>query len=136
MTDDQRGRLRRSGLAGLVTLAGVYLLVIVIDRGRDVAAFSLVYAALVLWPAWRYVAAPLIDSLRGRAGVVTGPIGFAKEARRRGDARFVYVGAERLRIASPEQLEVVVAGRVYLLRYAPITRVLLDVEPVGDDRAP
>lgn len=134
MTDDQRGQLRRSGLAGLVTLAGVYLLVIVIDRGRNVATFSLVYAVLILWPAWRYVAAPLVDSLRGRAGVVTGPVRFAKEARRRGDSRFVYVGAERLRIASPEQLEVVVAGRAYLLRYAPITRVLLDVEPVVNDQ--
>ena len=48
MTDDQRRRLRHGGLVGLVTLAGVYLMVIAIDRGRDVAAFSVVYAVLML----------------------------------------------------------------------------------------
>ena len=133
MTDDQRRRLRRSGLVGLITLVGVYLLVIAIDRGRNVATFSVVYAVLILWPAWRYVAAPLIDSVRGRAGIVTGPIRFARRAGGSGDSRFVYVGAERLRVASPAQLKIVVADQAYLLRYAPITRVLLDVEPVGED---
>jgi hypothetical protein len=130
MTDDQRRRLRRSGLGGLVTLAGVYAVVIAIDRGRDVLVFSVVYAALVAWPAWRYVAAPLVDSARGRAGMLTGPVHFATTTRR-GDARFVYVGAERLRLATPAQTETLVAGRSYLVRYAPITRVVLDLQAVA-----
>ncbi len=134
MTDDQRRRLRRSAFVGLITLAGVFLLVIAIDRGRDVATFSVVYAVLILWPAWRYVAAPLIDSVRGRAGIVTGPIRLANKAGRHGDSRFVYVGSERMRVSSPAQLDVVVADRDYRLRYAPITRVVLDLEALGDDQ--
>jgi hypothetical protein len=127
MTDDQRRRLRRSGLGGLITLAGVYAIVMVVDRGRDVVVFSVVYAALVLWPAWRYVAAPLVDSARGRAGVMTGPVNFARP----GDSRFVYVGGERLRVASPAQVRSLEADRSYLVRYAPITRVVLDLQPVA-----
>jgi hypothetical protein len=127
MTDDQRRRLRRSGLGALITLAGVYALVVVVDRGRDVLVFSVVYAALVLWPAWRYVAAPLVDSARGRAGVMTGPVNFAKGR----DSRFVYVGGSKLRLASPAQLEAFVANRRYLVHYAPITRVVLDLRPVA-----
>ena len=134
MTDDQRRRLRRSGLVGLITLVGVYLLVIAIDRGRNVATFSVVYAVLILWPAWRYVAAPA-RSTRCAGGRGSSPVPSASPRRCRGsgDSRFVYVGAERLRVASPAQLKIVVADQAYLLRYAPITRVLLDVEPVGED---
>ncbi len=132
MAGGERRRLRRSGLSGLAALAGVYVVVIAIDRGRDVAVFSLVYAVVVLWPAWRYVAAPLIDSARGRAGIVNGPVRLAKSAGRGGDARFVYVGARRLRVASPAQLRDLMVDRPYRLRYAPITRVVLDVEAVTD----
>jgi hypothetical protein len=134
MTSDQRRKLRRGALSGLLALAGVYVVVVAIDRGRDVAAFSVVYAVVVAWPAWRYVAAPLIDSVRGRAATVTGPVRFAKGTRRGGDRRFVYVGDDRLRLGSTAQLDDLVPERPYLLCYAPITRVVLDLRAAGDDR--
>jgi len=134
MTDDQRRKLRRGALSGLVALCGVYLVVVAIDRGRDLAAFTAVYAAVVSWPVWRYVAAPLIDSLRARTATVTGPVRFTRGTARGADRRFVYVGGRRLRVASTAQLDVLVPERSYLLRYAPITRVILDLQAVGDDR--
>jgi hypothetical protein len=132
MTGVQRRQLRRGALSGLVALAGVYLVVVAIDRGRDVAAFSAVYAVVVGWPAWRYVIAPLIDSVRGRTATIVGPVRFAKGTKREGDRRFVYVGNRRLRVASTAQLYDLVPERPYLLRYAPITRVVLDLR----DEAP
>jgi hypothetical protein len=132
MTGDQRRKLRRGGLGGLIALAGVYLFVLAVDRGRDLAAFSAVYAVVVGWPTWRYVIAPLIDSVRGRTATVTGPVRFNRGAARPGgDRRFVYVGARRLRVASTNQWDLLIPERSYLLRYAPITRVVLDLEDVG-----
>jgi hypothetical protein len=132
MTAEQRRKLRRGGLGGLIALAGVYLFVLAVDRGHDLAAFSAVYVVVVGWPAWRYVIAPLIDSARGRTDTVTGPVRFNRgTARPGGDRRFVYVGARRLRVASTTQWDVLIPERCYLLRYAPITRVVLDLEEVG-----
>jgi hypothetical protein len=131
MTHDQRRKLRRGALSGLLGLGGVYVVVVAIDRGRDVAAFSVVYALFVGWPAWRYVIAPLIDSARGRTATVTGPVRFAKGTKRGGDRRFVYVGNRRLRVASTAQLDHLVPERSYLLRYAPITRIVLDLRAEG-----
>jgi hypothetical protein len=136
MTADQRGKLRRGALSGLAALGGVYVVVVAIDRGRDIAAFSVVYAVVVAWPAWRYVVAPLVDSVRGRTATITGPVCFAKGAKRGGDRRFVYVGTRRLRVASTAQLDVLVPERAYRLRYAPITRVLLDLQAEGDEERP
>jgi hypothetical protein len=136
MTAEHRGKLRRGALSGLVALGGVYLVVVALDRGRDLAAFSLVYAAVVAWPAWRYVVAPLIDSVRGRTATVAGPVHFAKGSKRGGDRRFVYVGARRLRVASTAQLDLLVPDRAYRLRYAPITRVVLDVAAESDEDRP
>jgi hypothetical protein len=136
MTAEHRGKLRRGALSGLVALGGVYLVVVALDRGRDLAAFSVVYTVVVAWPAWRYVVAPLIDSVRGRMATITGPVHFAKGSRRGGDRRFVYVGARRLRVASTAQLDVLVPERAYRLRYAPITRVVLDLAAEGEDEPP
>jgi hypothetical protein len=132
MSAEHRRKLRRGALSGLVALGGVYLVVVAIDRGRDIAAFSVVYAVVVAWPAWRYIVAPLIDSVRGRTATITGPVRFTKGGRRGGDRRFVYVGDRRLRVASTAQLDLLVPERAYRLRYAPITRVVLDLQAEGE----
>ena len=133
MADGERRRLRRSGLSGLAALAGVYVVVIAIDRGRDVAAFSVVYAVVVLWPAWRYVVAPLIDSARGRAGIVNGPVRLAKSAETQAATPGSSTWAPDVCGWRPRlSFEDLMVDRPYRLRYAPITRVVLDVEAVAE----
>jgi hypothetical protein len=117
--------LVRAGLVGLATLVGLYVVVLVIDRGRNLALFSVAYAVLVLWPAWRYVAAPLVEAARGRVEEANGPISVSR------DGRFVYVGDTRLRMSSAAQFDAGAEGRSYRVTYGPLTRVVLEAEDLG-----
>jgi hypothetical protein len=125
MSTEQRRSLLRAGIIGLLTLVALYVAVLVIDRGRNVATFSIVYAALVLWPAWRYVVAPLVEAVRGRVVEAAGPVSVSR------DKRFVYIGDLRLRTASAAQFGSVVDGRSYRVTYGPLTRVVLEAEDLG-----
>jgi hypothetical protein len=122
MSSEQRRSLVRAGATGLATLAALYVVVVVIDRGRNLALFSVVYAVLVLWPAWRYVAAPLLEAARGRVVEAVGPVSVSR------DKRFVYVGDLRLRTASAVQFESVTDGHSCRVTYGPLTRVVLGAE--------
>jgi hypothetical protein len=125
MSTEQRRSLVRAGATGLATLVVLYVAVLVIDRGRNLATFSLVYAVLVLWPGWRYVVAPLVEAARGRVVEATGPVSVS------GDKRWVYVGDLRLRTASAGQFGGVADGRSFRVSYGPLTRVVLEAEDLG-----
>jgi hypothetical protein len=125
VSTEQRRSLVRAGLTGLATLVGLYVVVLVIDHGRNLALFSVAYAVLVLWPAWRYVAAPLVEAGRGRVEQTSGPVSVSR------DRRFVYVGDLRLRMSSAAQFDTAVEGRSYRVTYGPVTRVVLEAEDLG-----